>query len=849
MVEDKAGRVYTFVNQKGPRYLFQIMHSNPESAHLLRVSLSLLIITISILRGKLPQNTPSMSCNLDNSHLTWMNLLTENVSTWALDSLTSIADGSAVAICTNLLRHSHSQTIQELILNLLAQLVNITEEAANQMLLFPTITNTSADQAGKSGNGSGGGAGSGGGSHDSKDSDGGGGNESRSNSPLAMNRSLISSGSPGHPSSLHGLSPFPKNKRQSFAPSFPSSSALANSSPHRGGGSQLRSSTTTPGSAIASAASGTGSGPQYTCLSYMFSVVAHHRNRYTVMTASAEVVLALIANKSPAICEGIAKTAISSSLVEVSDHESHRSSNGNGSSSHSFGSNISSRILAVESAAAAKKPKKTISFHSSSSEAGGGGAGGAQQWAALKLMLKFLQRFMRYAVPTSTSASHTAVAVSSPSATEVEASAAAGGEGEGGEGRVEDGLPSQQKNSLCHAHSRVLLAVCELIIYSPVVASYVLSMPGARAIVKASCLLHQNSPDIASSVIGCLQVLQKESQRIYEQVSSHRHSLSYELTHGRSSKLFNPVAVLAKRDGPSPRVLTSRPSTSSAGGGGIGGGIGTTFGLPRSSSQAQLAQQQQGQGQVPLHRALSSRYSTSVNPFTTEFSLPSSPQPQSPQSPLSPHSPITHSHSHSFSKAVSRVVSGEYDHQAAAAGEGGGGRGQGQGRVDILFVHHDTEDEEEEEEEEEDEKHHISATGQTNLPFLGHPQPQGKRQSNQQQQQRNDNSGGMQKSCSVDSYDGGMEKGDPFDSSRRSSPPEHKGERGERREDPRKLSASSGLGRNRIVYNPPESPPRRGLKDHQGTSLLPPSPLISSLCLICVCVCLIIFSGDRGIAA
>ena len=320
MVEDKAGRVYTFVNQKGPRYLFQIMHSNPESAHLLRVSLSLLIITISILRGKLPpNNSSSVSSNVDSSHLTWMNLLTENVSTWALDSLTSIADGSAVAICTNLLRHSHSQTIQELILNLLAQLVNITEEAANQMLLFPTIINTTAEQ-GKAGS-------------DGKDVEGGGSAENRSNTPLAMNRSLISNGSNEH--SLHGLSPFPKSKRQSFV------SSASNHSPHKvpkthtASSSRLHTSTT----ANHSSSSPTS---QFTCLSYMFSVVAHHRNRYTVMTASAEVVLALIANKSPAICEAIAKTAISPSLVEVSDESRNKGS-------HSFGSTISSRILAVES--------------------------------------------------------------------------------------------------------------------------------------------------------------------------------------------------------------------------------------------------------------------------------------------------------------------------------------------------------------------------------------------------------------------------------------------------------------------------------------------------------------------
>ena len=81
----------------------------------------------------------------------------------------------------------------------------------------------------------------------------------------------------------------------------------------------------------------------YTCLSYMFSVVAHHRNRYTVMTACAEVVLALIANKSPIICEAIARTSISPALVDISDHDSR-----NNGMTHNFGHNISSRIHAAE---------------------------------------------------------------------------------------------------------------------------------------------------------------------------------------------------------------------------------------------------------------------------------------------------------------------------------------------------------------------------------------------------------------------------------------------------------------------------------------------------------------------
>jgi hypothetical protein len=487
MVEDKAGRVYTFVQQKGPRYLFQIMHGNPDSAHLLRCSLSLLIVTISILRGKLPNTGGPGAGPMDAVVNTWLNVLSENVSSWALDSLTSIADGSAVAICTNLLRHSHSQTIQELILNLLAQLVNITEEAANQMLLYPTITSTDTPQK----------------PQDVKDSE-----DNRAESPV-----------PRTPKSVAG--------------GLADASTSSTTSLHKMGKN----------------------GPEenYTCLSYMFTVVAHHRNRYTVMTACAEVVLALVANKSTLICEEIARTCISHVIIDDDDVKQRSQAN-------------------ASSRKAQQKKRGKPATHSS-------------DWAALKLMLKFLQRFMRYAVAgmqaTSGSKSLTSNAensISSASTTsnpphkQVCADIAV--------------VPQKHKNSLATAHARVLLAVCELINYSPAVASYVLTMPGARAIMKASCMLHKDSPDIKSSVIQCMHVLQRESERVYKEVSSHRHSASYELTHGRASKLFNPSAILARQ--PTPKVH-ERPNTGA-----------------RAASPQRL----------------SSPVATSLNPFTSEFLMP-----------------------------------------------------------------------------------------------------------------------------------------------------------------------------------------------------------------------------------
>ena len=49
ILEDKSCRLSTFVEQRGPRYLLQIMHSNSDSVHLLRVSHFLHLINFTAL--------------------------------------------------------------------------------------------------------------------------------------------------------------------------------------------------------------------------------------------------------------------------------------------------------------------------------------------------------------------------------------------------------------------------------------------------------------------------------------------------------------------------------------------------------------------------------------------------------------------------------------------------------------------------------------------------------------------------------------------------------------------------------------------------------------------------------
>ena len=64
LLEDNSGRLFSFMQtqtgQCGPKYVLSVMENNPESIHLMRCSLSLLIVTIQVSR-QLKFNSPQFS--------------------------------------------------------------------------------------------------------------------------------------------------------------------------------------------------------------------------------------------------------------------------------------------------------------------------------------------------------------------------------------------------------------------------------------------------------------------------------------------------------------------------------------------------------------------------------------------------------------------------------------------------------------------------------------------------------------------------------------------------------------------------------------------------------------------
>lgn len=135
LIEDRTGRFFNFVNSKGPKYLLYIMRTQPESSTIMRCAISLLIVTLVILRRKLPDGA--------NRSLNWTSMISGSVGSWVVEMLADVADGAAVSVCITILMNSKLLIIQELLFSLLGMLINCSDEAALQMLTSPSYQQSS----------------------------------------------------------------------------------------------------------------------------------------------------------------------------------------------------------------------------------------------------------------------------------------------------------------------------------------------------------------------------------------------------------------------------------------------------------------------------------------------------------------------------------------------------------------------------------------------------------------------------------------------------------------------------------------------------------------------------------
>lgn len=154
ILEDTTGRIFNFVKYNGPKYILQMIPANLENVHLLRCSLSLLIITVTILSRKLPDATSETANNsvLNNTSTNissvgaqlnpsaqpnWSNSITETIQQWAIESLNHLNDAGAVSVTINLMMKTNASSVHELALSFLSALIKVSDDAAIMMFHPP----------------------------------------------------------------------------------------------------------------------------------------------------------------------------------------------------------------------------------------------------------------------------------------------------------------------------------------------------------------------------------------------------------------------------------------------------------------------------------------------------------------------------------------------------------------------------------------------------------------------------------------------------------------------------------------------------------------------------------------
>jgi hypothetical protein len=376
LVEDKSGRFFTFVNANGPRYLLHIIHSQPEASAIMRCAISLLIVSMAILRRKLPENRAKAAAT------NWMSLLSGNINNWAFKILVTVSDGASVSICINLLAKSKILVIRELVLSLLALLVNTSEESVIQMLTSPTHQQITAKEMEE---------------------------RYRKENPSAPANYKLSI-----------------DDKVKFNP------------------------TNTFGN----------------CLSVMFAVVADNRNHYSIVSACAEVVIAMTSGShgSAKVALAIAQTSIQGPPPKERK-ESEQSTllktvfkpRSNASSTPNRPSTAASPLT--------PSPKRLPSRGGDGASIGTGASFGElapavahpqlATWDAVHILVQFLQRFFRYTDILTPDQSW-------------------------------NSMSALDRQRLIQAHNRIVYAVSVLITLAPEVGYYIYQMPKARNIVVTS---------------------------------------------------------------------------------------------------------------------------------------------------------------------------------------------------------------------------------------------------------------------------------------------------------------------------------------------------------------------------
>jgi hypothetical protein len=143
MLDDRSSRIFNFVENRCPQLLFELMNANPDCRLVTRCAMSLIIVTIAILKKRVipdPDSRRSLLYpeveSLERIEIGY-NDLNMDMSKWADVSLCQISDNAYISILVNMLQDTHEDVSIELTLFVIESMVVYSADAAMCLLKAP----------------------------------------------------------------------------------------------------------------------------------------------------------------------------------------------------------------------------------------------------------------------------------------------------------------------------------------------------------------------------------------------------------------------------------------------------------------------------------------------------------------------------------------------------------------------------------------------------------------------------------------------------------------------------------------------------------------------------------------
>jgi len=461
-----SGLLFNFLKHRGPKYVLQIMSQKydveSQGAHLQTLSLSLLITVVTILAKKMVD-----TANLNG----WTQGMSENVSIWSRLSLNKIVYAGAINILVNMLMTTHVQKIQELILGLLAQLAEVSNEACHVMLMpFSNDMNVKVDKTKSTNSGK---------------TSSGKAVRLRSPSTIGSPTNRASSPTMDDERSIGSISS--AKSRETFDGDLKKEIDL-DISPYKG----------VPG----------------TNLSYLLTIAIMNRNKYAIVSGIIDIIISLCITNTVEICEAVAMTP----TCNISNINTNTNSDEKPKNSSSKYNTAKSSTDKVDHSKGTSKSKNII------------------EWAGLKLLIKTGIHTIHYIITTLI-----LILILIQVMKWIIYSS-------------QKGSQFRQNQSMALTQRKAIFAISCLIVHSPNIAMYTLSLKGAVDVIVQSIKMQPGFETELEIVGKCLKILQP-IEKIFDQSRG---------TQKLSTRRFNSVASSRERITSRERV-TSRERTTTLG--------------------------------------------------------------------------------------------------------------------------------------------------------------------------------------------------------------------------------------------------------------------------------------------